>query len=73
MKKPIGNLRLTCAMCCVFVDNPNSDTPRMVDLGNYYKDEKGEMFAVLKLEDARKYSHLISETILILRSKYDSR
>lgn len=60
------NLVNTHSICCVFVEDPNrEDGVKMIDLGNYFKNDNGDIVLVTSMQLAVKYGHLVKEKIFV--------
>jgi hypothetical protein len=62
--------RITEQMCLIAVPDENREEGfKYVDLGNYYKDSKGDKCLVTSKELARKYSKFIKVPIYTHKGK----
>lgn len=56
----------TNEICFIKVKCPNREEGfKMVDLGNYFKNEKGEKVLITTLEKAKRFGHLVDVDIYI--------
>ena len=62
-------MKNTGVMCMVTIrDDNREDGQKQVDLGNYFEDERGEKCLITSLCLARKYGHLVSVPIYVMKS-----
>ena len=59
-------------MCMVKVPDLNREEGfRLIDMGNYYADEKGEKSLITSLELAKKYGHLVKEKVYTRKAAFN--
>ena len=59
-------------MCMVEVPDSNREEGfRLVDMGNYYADEKDERFLITSFELAKKYGHLVKEKVYTPKAAFN--
>jgi hypothetical protein len=65
-------LKNTGAMCMVEVpDSSREEGFRLIDMGNYYADGKGENYLITSLDLAKKYGHLVKEKVYTPKAAFN--